>query len=428
MGIQGIRDTTGFVTNERPENWRQGIFFLMPNSARAAKAPLTALTSLMKERSTDDARFHWWEEELDDRRFELDNINGNLPAGSAGDSFTLILETTNTGNGAAITLVKNDLLYVEHTGEIMRVAVDPANGLEIPVIRGVAGSPVTALDPDGSGVNPNVLVIGNAHEEFSAAPTGVGWDPTEFFNFTQIFRKTFEISGTAAQTRLRTVEAVTKAKRQCLEYQSIDMERAFLLGRRFEGSLNGQPWRTTAGVINQLDAANNIAFASGGTAGNVEMEDLEEQMFRVFKFGSYEKLALCGNRALLAINQVVRRNTTSNWNASEPVKEYGMEVIKLTTPFGVLTLKGHPLLTQTAGGTNQLPSAYFAMDSWALILDMDDIEYVYMRERDLEYEADLQANGMDGMQSGYIGECGIQLVHGKNHALWRQVSKGVVDA
>lgn len=426
MAIQGLRDTTNFVTNERPENWRQGIMLLYPNSARAAKAPLTALTSLMKEKSTDDPTFHWWEKELNDRRLEIDN-DVALTAAAAGTIETITLRA----NSDAITFVKNDLLLVEQTSEILRVYSDPTSNTAITVVRGAAGSTPAALDADGANINPNILCIGSAFEESSLPPTGVSYDPTEFFNYTQIFRKTFEISRTAASTRLRTVDAVTEAKRECLEYISIDMERAFLLGRRFQGVLNGRPWRTTAGVINQIDANNIFAFGDevGGTAGEVTMAQLEEQMFQLFKFGSYEKMALAGNRALLAIQQVVRKNTTSNWNASEPVKEFGMEVVKLTTPFGVLTMKGHPLMTQTAGGTNDegAGTRYFAMDSWMLTLDMDDIEYRYLEDGDLDYESDLQANGLDGMQSGYIGECGIMLAHGKNHALWTQMHTGVID-
>ena len=45
------RDTTGFTTTgERPQNWRETLLLLYPNSAEASKAPLTALTSLLRER------------------------------------------------------------------------------------------------------------------------------------------------------------------------------------------------------------------------------------------------------------------------------------------------------------------------------------------------------------------------------------------
>lgn len=422
--MQGLRDTSGFVANEAPENWRQGLLLLYPNSAKAAKAPLTALTSLLKERSVDDPRFHWWEKELDDRRFSLHATaayaGGDIAASAAG---SVEIWNLAAGNNAK-TLVQNDLLRVEHTGEIVRVYSDPTSDTQITVVRGDCGSTPAAVDPNGANVNPNLIVIGTAFEEGSLPPTGVNYDPTEYYNYTQIFRRTFEITRTASKTKLRTVEAVTEAKRECLEYISIDMERALLLGKRSTGTQNGRPRRTTAGVINQIDSSNIYSF----TSGSVQMSVLEEQMYTLFKYGSSEKMGLCGNRALLAIGQCVRKNSAAQWMIKEGVKEFGMSVTKLTCPFGEMTFKSHPLMTQAAGGTNAGASAYYGMDSWSFNLDMDDITYTYLTDSDLDYEADLQANGMDGMQSGYLAECGLELHFGKAHSLWKQMQTGAADS
>lgn len=418
--MQGLRDTSNFVTNEAPENWRQGLLLLYPNSAKAAKAPLTALTSLMKERSVDDPRFHWWEKELDDRRLELHATSGDLAASAAGTVETLTL----AAGSNAKSFVQNDLIRVEQSGEILRVYSDPTSDTAITVVRGDCSSTPAAVDANGANVNPWLLAIGSAFEEGSLAPTGTNYDPTEYYNYTQIFRKTFEITRTASKTKLRTVEAVTEAKRECLEYAGIDMERAFLLGKRSTSSQNGRPRRTTAGVINQINSNNIYSF----TSGSVTMALLEEQAYNVFKYGSSEKVALGGNRSLLALGQCVRKNASAQWIVKEGIKEFGLEVTKFTTPFGTITWKSHPLLTQTSGGTNGGSTAYYGMDSWAFILDMDDITYTYLTDSDLDYESDLQANGMDGMQSGYIAECGLELHFGKAHGLWKQMNTGAVDS
>lgn len=420
MAIQGLRDTSNFVANQAPENWRQGLMLLYPNSAEAAKAPLTAMTSMMKEESTDDPRFHWWEQALDDRRFELHATSGDLASASAGDINTITLAA---GTNAK-TLVQNDLLRVEQTGEILRVYADPTSDTSIQVVRGAAGSTPATVDANGSAVNPNLLCIGSAFEENSLAPTGVNYDPTEVYNYTQIFRRTYEISGTAAETRLRTGDAVKEAKRQCLEYIGVDMERGFLLGKRSSSTLNGRPYRTTNGIINQIDSNNIYSF----TSGNVTMATLEEQMFNIFKYGSTEKVMLGGNRALLAINQCVRKNGAAQWQIREGVKEYGLEVTRLTCAFGTLVFKAHPLLTQAAGGTNGGATAYYGMDSWAFILDMSDIKYRYLTNRDLDYQPNLQTPGMDGMQAGYLVECGIEVHHAAKHGLWKQMSSGAADS
>lgn len=416
MPILGLRHTANFVTNERPENWRQGLLMLYPNSAEAAKAPLTALTSLMKEASTDDPVYHWWEKALDDRRLKLSasitNVVTAIPVDSAFKT--------------AFIVKAGDLLLAEATGEIMRVSVDPTVATGITVTRAFAGTTGLALDPALDATNPYLTVIGSAFEEGSLAPTGVNYDPSEKFNYTQIFRSTLEITRTAAKTRLRTTEAVKEAKRECLEYIGVDMERAFWFGQRSSGTLNGKPVRTSAGVVAQITAGapGNIYAAPAG--GLISMDWLEINMEKAFRFGSSEKMAFGSNFALLAVQQAIRKNST--WNIQNGMKEYGMAVTRITSPFGELVLKVHPLFNQMQGGVHALGSPFNSIANNLYILDMSNIRYRYLTESDLHYQADLEPNGLDGMKSGYIGECGIELNHALSHNIFTGLRGGTTDA
>lgn len=412
MPIQGLRDTSNFATNERPENWRQMLLYLYPNG----KLPLTALTSAMKESSTDDPVFHWWEKALDDRRLALHATSGDLAASAAGTVETITL----AAGSNAMTFVANDILLVEETDEQLRVYSDPTSNTSIVVVRGANGTTPAAVDANGVGINPNILCIGSAFEEGSLAPTGVNYDPTERYNYTQIFRRTLEITRTASKTRLRTVPAVKEARRECLEYIGVDMERAFWLGVRSSSTRNGKPVRTTAGIYNQMSAGNIVAM----TGGVVDMDTLETNLEIIFREGSSEKMVYAGNKMLSALGQVVRKN--SQYNISSGEKEYGMKVTRLTTPFGDLVFKTHPLFTQVTGGTTT-GSAYYGMNTWAFILDMAEIEYRYLKESDLQYQGDLAAVGQDALKSGYIAECGIELHHPSVHHLWTQFNQGQED-
>lgn len=408
MAIQGLRDTLNFATNERPENWREVLNYLYPNG----KLPLTALTGAMKESSTDDAVFHWWEKALDDRRLALGQ---NLAASAAGT-----VETWTLAAGSnAITFVQNDILLVEESDEQVRVYADPTSNTSITVVRGANGTTPAAVTYAGAGVNPNVLCIGSAFEEGSLAPTGVNYDPTERYNYTQIFRRTLEITRTASKTRLRTVPAVKEARRECLEYIGVDMERAFWLGVRSAAVRNSKPVRTTAGIYNQMASANIIPMG-----GAVDMNTLETNMELIFREGSSEKMVFAGNKMLMALQQVVRKNSQYQIKGGE--KEYGMNVTRLTCPFGDLVFKTHPLFTQNTGGTNGgVP--YYGMNTWAMILDMEEIEYRYLKESDLKYQGDLAAVGQDAIKAGYIAECGIELHHPTVHWLWTEFDSGVED-
>lgn len=254
-------------------------------------------------------------------------------------------------------------------------------------------------------------------------PTGVNFDPEEIYNYTQIFRRTLEITRTASKTRLRTGDAVKEARRECLEYMSIDMERAFILGRRSLQTYNGKPQRTTGGIIWQLQQAAPQNIVDFG--GTFDMDELELNMEQLFRWGSYEKVAFCGNGALLAIQQVMRKNT--NYQVFVNEKEYGMRVVRILSPFGELVLKAHPLFTQNTGGTTA-GTVFLGMSNWMLVMDMSHVRYRYLSGSDLDYEANLQPNGLDGMQSGYLAECGIELEHAITCNLWKGLSRGTKDA
>lgn len=412
MPIQGLRDTLNFAANERPENWRQAIAYLYPNG----ESPLTALTGAMKESATDDPVFHWWEKSLDDRRLQLHATSGDLNAPAAGTVQTLTL----AAGSNAITFVKNCLLLVEETDEILQVYSDPTSNTSITVIRGAKGTTPVAVDANGAGINPNLLNIGSAFEEGSLAPSGFNFEPTERYNYTEIFRSTLEISRTASKSRLRTVKALKEARRECLEYIGVDMERAFWLGVRSSSMQNGRPVRTTAGIYNQMSASNIYDFPNG----EVDMDGLETRMEIIFREGSSEKMIYCGNKALSAINTCIRKNSSYQWTTGE--KLFGMKVHRLVCPHGELVFKTHPLFTQVSGGTTTGVN-YYGMNTWAFIVDMDEIEYRYLTDGDLKWEPNLQAVGQDAIKGGYIAECGIELHHPTTHHLWRQVNTGKED-
>ncbi len=408
MAIVGLRNTENFAADERPLSWREGILLRYPNG----KAPLTALTSAMKSRSVDDPEFYWWEKEVQSRRMTL---AANLSAIAGVQTITL------TGNGLQVK--EGDILSVEQTGELLYVSADPISATSIQVSRGWAGTTVAAVSYAAAGVNPNLMVIGSAYEEGSLPPTGVNFDPTKVYNYTQILRNTLEMTRTASKTRLRTKDQIAEAKRECLELHSMDMERAFLFSKRYEGVRNGQPVRMMNGIMNMIPG-DNIKNVATEYSGGLTMKGLEEYMLEIFKFGSDEKMCFCGNRFALTMQQVLRKN--AHWQFQSGIKEYGMNVQRLTSPFGELVLKTHPLFNNNPGGTTD-NAAYYGMDSWGLVLDMAELQYVYFNGADTSYQPKLEDNGLDGIKSGYLTECSIELHHAKNHFVLKNVVAAAAD-
>lgn len=419
MAIQGLRDTGNFVANQRPENWREGILMLYPRSAEAAKAPLTALTSRMKEASTNDPYYHWWEKRMQTRRVTLTT---NLTAPAAGTVQTIFA----TGGGF-LGFKEGDIFMVENalgsggTPELMQVAADPSSNTQCQVVRGVAGTTPATLTVAGAGVNPNIICIGSAYEEGSLAPTGVAFDPTDVYNFTQIFRSTTEMTRTAMNTNVRTGNARDQAIKECLEIIGVDMERSFFFGRRHTTSKNGKPLRFANGIYAQLASENKLAT----TGASLTMNQLEAWMLSFFSAGSSEKVAFAGNRALLAIQQAVRKN--SNYQIFVNEKEFGIKVVRIVSPFGVLVLISHPLFSQTVGGTTAA-TPYYGLEASMFVLDMANLRYRYLQKSDLTFEDELEVPGMDGIKEGYIAECSIEVNHASTHFFCYNMNAGSADS
>jgi len=149
------------------------------------------------------------------------------------------------------------------------------------------------------------------------------------------------------------------------------------------------------------------------------MLELEGWLKRIFDYGSSEKMAFLGNTALMAINQCIRKN--SSYDITSGVKEYGMAVARLICPFGELVLKTHPLFNQLA------QSGYNTEDASMVVLDMKEIMYRHLAGDDTRYEKDLQDNGLDGMKSGYISECGLEVHHPLSHFYIKGLRSGIAD-
>lgn len=401
MAITGLRTTANFGADVRPKNWREGIILQYPNG----EFPLFALTSQMKKESTNDPEFNWFEKRLDARRLYSE--------AGVGDTST----TTVAVRDGAKSVVAKTMLYVEATGEILIVTADPTSDTSLTVARGYAGTTAKNIP-----AKANILVIGTSFEEGSLAPTGQAYDPFKRYNYTQIFRRTLEMTGTAQKTKLRTGDEEKEAKREALEYISIDIERSMWFSNRSEDTFEGKPRRTMGGIMSQLPEANIFDASKEAHPDGVSFSDLESWIKDLFKYGSSEKMVFCGDLALLTLQRIIRNSAESTWTWTPQTKEYGMNVTRLVTPFGTLVFKTCPLFSQSASSDLSGDAPVYGFDSYAFVLDMARVKYVYMEGRDLHYEADLTETGRDGKKSGYLAECSIKIEQLENHGLIKNLA------
>ena len=271
----GMRGNGDWVSGQRPMNWRQQIMYLYPNGM----APLTAILSMLGSESVDDPQYHWWTQEQSavggtvQGVFLLPDLSSAYVTGGVAGDVIYVLVTTALANrireGHQILLRDASDYRVDVVGKITGVTRGTVNSVLA----------VRLLEDDDNSADHDLSdcdtfkIIGNINPEGGEMPDAIALNPVKVYNYTQIFRTPLSITRTARKTRLRTGDQYQKAKRECLEMHSWEMELAFLWGIRTENlGDNGKPERTTMGVINfirQYAAANCDDFTLNTTySGN----------------------------------------------------------------------------------------------------------------------------------------------------------------
>lgn len=358
-GFLGPRSTADWTTNQRPKNFREGLALLFPNG----DVPLTAMNSMGKSSRVDDPKYTWF-------RKKLPVNGGDMTEGAFTDS---ALTSTHGGGSATagetvyakVTLAISKYFRVGHTVMLIDSSNLAARAFGRVTARNENGDnsfvAVQLLKDNGASildVVDYVDIVGNANAEGAFIPTAISFDPTEFYNYTQIFRNSLNLTRTAKLTKLRTGPAMQEAKRESFLLHGLDLENAAFWGERtLTTGENGKPLRTTQGGISfvtenysahivDFPTDSNLNWAAGGR------DYLNEKLELFFRFGSRTKVAYCGSGALLGIQQLV--DQFGSFEITSETIMFGTKVANWMTPFGTLKLIVHPLLTHKSYTRNAM--------------------------------------------------------------------------
>jgi len=408
-GFLGMRGTGSWDdSNIRPKDWRQTLLYMEPNG----DYPLTAIMSMMSSERATDPQFYWWTKTLPTQSGAITNIYTDFAMSSA--------YTTGGTTG--------DTLYVkvaEATADMMRkghaVLLRDASHYDVDVValitevdKNGASSRLTVrlLEDDDNGASTDlsdadtILVVGNANPEGGVMPDAISYEPTKYYNYTQIFRTPVEMTRTQIQTKLRAMEAWKEAKKEALKLHGVEMERGFLFGVRAEiTGENGHPQRFTQGLVPFIKGAT----ASGSTVDDYSLntdyagdawttsgEDwLDEQLADVFKYGSSERLALCGTGAINAINRLAKAGGTINLQPTSPA--YGLRVLEWIHPQGTIYLKRHPLFT------------YEDTNNYTMVLfEPKNLKERYIQQTKYYDDKSSGSGRIDGLKEEWLTEVGLE--------------------
>lgn len=375
MAVRGVFASDSGIVGDPVGDFAAALLQEFPTGT----APLFALSSGMPSRPATDVVVNWFEE---------NHLSGRTTTSGAVASTTTTAIPVVDGS----SYPPNIIILDEATAEMMFVTavtmgVPPAATLT--VVRGFAGTtPVNVGSGDG------IQRIGTAQEEGSAAPTAITNLGVPLYNFTQIFRNTWNVTGTAQAVEYHTGSQTAKTQRDAALFHGEDIERSIMFGKRALGVKNGQPFRTMNGVDAQITT--NIT-AAGGTTSWTQLDAFLQTIFsRNIKGKPNERIAFTGNSGLSVINAIARLNSTTYIEPGQT--DFGIKVMKWMTPFGDISLMTHPLMTENPLWTKDLK-----------IYHPGAIETRWLRRtHEDRYDADGQRAGVDADYGVFTSELSVE--------------------
>lgn len=399
MAIGGLRGTGDFGADERPKSFREGILKMTPNGT----APIFSLSSKAGKKSVPDPEFKWWNETETIVRLQL---NGAVDA--SGTLFTVdspdpTATTLGAVYGKASHLKPGDILLVEPTTDAASYAVEHIrvtnvlSDTQFTAERGIAGTTgaIAAIADDRW-----LTLIGSAYAEGTAAPKATQRGPVQFWNYCQIFKDAYEITGTLNETELRTGDAWSQDKKRKAFDHARAIEWSILFGKRFETvGTNGKPLRTMGGFRDILPASRQFYLGVGWTFNG--LLDTISPLFDYDSGAGNTRMVFAGNAAILSMS--IKANAVSGVQMSPgpAVKVYGYDFREFIVPRGRLLLYSHPLMSQHPLYKNS-----------AIVVDFDSFKYVHLRNRDTKPHDDVQTKDEDVRRGYFLTECSMAIDRG----------------
>jgi hypothetical protein len=373
----GIFNSSGFTTDLAAKSFARSITRLMPNG----QAPLFGMTSMLP---TETAL------QIEHGFFTKTMLFPGMTLGAlVADGIVNVFTVTTTAN-----LIPGMLMRAQSTGEIVLIN-QILSGTTVAVTRGVGTVAAAAIANSVA-----MYQVGNAFEESSIRPNALQITPVRITNYTQIFRNTWALSGSAQATEVIAGESTVAENRQdCSAFHAADIEKGMIFGQKSQGTRNGQPFRTMDGLINILSnltyyppsySAVNLTTA-GGTTNFTQLEAALDPVFNQAtdpKVGN-QRVLFVGGAAKKVINNIGRLNAT--YYIQNGATSYGLQFGSFNIARGTFNMIEHPLFNSNVDWAK-----------YALAVDLSTFRVAYLGGRktmkaDFNQDGTPVDNGIDAV-------------------------------
>lgn len=368
----GIFNTSGFTTDLAAKSFAKTITRLMPNG----QAPLFGLTSMLPTETALQVEHGFFTKTM-----LFPSLNLDAAVANATDTVFTVATTADVLPGM--------LMRAESTGEVIIVNTI-LSATQVAVTRGV-GSTAAAIADD-----VNLYQVGNAFEESSLRPNALQINPVRITNYTQIFRNTWALSGSAQATQVIAGEStVAESRQDCAAFHAADIEKALFFGTKSQGTRNGQPFRTMDGLRNIILNPAYYPASYGGVVNNTtagsttNFTQLETALDPVFnqatdpKVGN-ERVLFVGGAARKVINNIGRLNGT--YYIQNGQTSFGLQFGSFNIARGSFRMIEHPLFNSNV-----------AWSKYAIAVDLSTFRVAYLGGRKTVPQDFMAENGIDAV-------------------------------
>lgn len=389
--IRARESTENIPSNRRVRDVESRLAYLDPDAA-----PFTLILQKSGKRTVSSPKFEWIQKELPAKWMMVNN-----GAGYAAGATSVVVDNGAGADAAKFTSV-GDIINVVRTGEKIRVtAVDTATNT-LTVVRGVGSTAAAALLD-----NDDLQIIGTAYAEGS--PLGLEKSNVEdyLFNYTQIFRHPFGVTGTQDQSENYIGKDRPRLRAEKAIEHKIDLERTALFGERnIDTTSTNNPRRYTGGALYFLDQ--NIKDY-GGTVTEPEIETHLQDVF-MHTSGSDSRVLLASPLLISVFDQLA----AGRLQMVPGDKTYGITVRQWLTSHGTFNIVKHRLLESGLGGTGY--------GGYGLLVEPKQWKYCVLGNRSTKLRTDVHVDGDDAWTDEYLTECGWQVGLAKTQGIIKGVT------
>lgn len=348
----GIVASNLFTKDQAAKSFSGMIARFMP----MGDSPIFAMTSMMRTETALQFQHGYFSKAM---IFPSVTLSAQAAAADA------ILNVTSTAN-----IVPGMLLRPDGASTEIMLVLGVLGATQLQVQRGV-GNTASAIIP----ISTLCIQVGNANEEASLRPLAVSISTVLQNNYTQIYRNTWAVSGTAAETQMIAGEGnVAESKMDCAALHAADIEKGIIWGQKYLGMRNNQLFHTMDGILSIVvaqAAANSVTL--GATTSFSQLETAIDPVFnvRTDQMIGNERVFFVGGVARRILNNIFRLN--SSYFVEDGVTNYGLQFSTMKLTRGVLRLVEHPLLNAFGSG-----ASYAKM---GIIVDLASFNLAYLGNR-----------------------------------------------